>query len=145
MCHRAVARLACSSTSARAARAFVTDQLSAWGVTAEDSAHDRLADVALVTSELAGNAIKVCTGEEFWVSLVAHRDHVEMAVTDDDPDLARMLDPGPDASSGRGLVLVNALAERWGQYKKGDTKTVWARLTMPRGTALAQNCTLSAP
>ncbi len=143
MCHRAVARLACSPTSARAARAFVTDQLLAWGVTDEDIAHDRVADVVLVTSELAGNAMKVCTGEEFQVSLVAHRDHIEVAVTDDDPHSARMQDPGPEAPSGRGLVLVDALAERWGQYQRGETKTVWARLAVPAGTALARDCTLS--
>lgn len=110
MCHRAVARLACTPMSVRASRTFVTRQLAAWGVNADDSAATRVDDITLVMSELASNATKFCS-EEIEIALAAHRDHVEVAVTDDNPHLARLQRPGPEAPGGRGLLLVAALAE----------------------------------
>ncbi len=144
MCHRAVARLPCTAMSARASRTFVTRQLVAWGVNADDSAAGRFDDITLVISELAGNAAKFCT-QEIEISLVAHRDHVEVAVTDDNPHPARLQHPDPDTPGGRGLLLVDALAEQWGQHCPDHGKTVWARLALPPGSVLAQGCTLPLP
>lgn len=65
--------------SVQAARSFVAGQLVAWGAGASDSAHARVDDIKLVTSELVGNAAKFCQGE-IEVCLSSHRDHVEVAV-----------------------------------------------------------------
>ena len=70
--------------SVRASRTFVTKQLVGWGVDADDSAAGRLNDITLVMSELAGNATKFCR-TDIAISLVAHRDHIEVAVSDDNP------------------------------------------------------------
>ncbi len=37
-------------------------------------------------------------------------------------------DPGADAENGRGLLLVEALSERWGHFGYDGGKVVWARL-----------------
>ncbi|MFD7919155.1 ATP-binding protein [Streptomyces sp. NPDC059740] len=44
--------------------------------------------------------------------------------------------PGPEAASGRGLLLVEAFADRWGvRVEAHPRKVVWAELRLPRGTA----------
>lgn len=46
------------------------------------------------------------------------------------PELQR---PDPDSESGRGLLLVDALAERWGVTEgRFPRKTVWAELRVAR-------------
>jgi anti-sigma regulatory factor (Ser/Thr protein kinase) len=144
MCYRAVARLPCTPMSVRASRTFVTKQLVAWGVDADDSAAGRLDDITLVMSELAGNAAKFGR-TEIEISLVAHRDHIEVAVSDDNPRPARLQHPDPSTPAGRGLLLVEALAEQWGQRRPNQGKTVWARLALPPGSVLADGCTLAIP
>jgi anti-sigma regulatory factor (Ser/Thr protein kinase) len=142
MCQLATARLPCTSTSVRSARAFVTTQLSEWGVTASDVAHGRLADTLLVTSELVTNAVKFCT-DDVELRLVAHRQYIEIAVSDNNPKLAHVEHPGPLMPGGRGLRLVDAVAERWGQQGRSGGKTVWAHLFLPAGSALARGCVLA--
>jgi hypothetical protein len=39
-----------------------------------------------------------------------------------------MTAPDPTDASGRGLVIVSALAEEWGTRTAGAGKVVWARL-----------------
>jgi hypothetical protein len=36
--------------------------------------------------------------------------------------------PGPDTVTGRGLLLVDALTDRWGAERTGDGKVVWFEL-----------------
>ncbi len=142
MCHQASARLACIPLSVSASRTFVTNQLTAWGVAPHDKAHGRVADITLVTSELAANATKFGS-QDMEISLVAHGDHVQVAVTDNNPQAARLQQPGPATPGGRGLLLVDALAERWGQNHHKYGKTVWAHLALPAGSILGDGCTLT--
>ncbi len=82
-----------------ASRTFVTNQLTAWGVAPHDKAHGRVADITLVTSELAANATKFGS-QDMEISLVAHGDHVQVAVTDNNPQAARLQQPGPATPGG---------------------------------------------
>ncbi len=50
------------------------------------------------------------------IRITAHRDHIEIAVTDDNPGVAVVQAPDPDRLGSRGLAIVAALAERWGQH-----------------------------
>ncbi|HLI01219.1 MAG TPA: ATP-binding protein [Acidimicrobiales bacterium] len=143
MCHDAAVRLACTPRSVRAARTFVMDRLRGWGVAPTDVAHGRVADAVLVVSELVGNAVKNCS-QEVELRLVTHGDHIEVAVTDDNPEPAELKQPDPLTPGGRGLVLVDAIAEQWGQRRQAGHKTVWARLRVPPGSALATDCRLGA-
>lgn len=139
MCQRITARLACTPRSVRTARSFVADHLDGWGATTTDAAHGRIAGAVLVVSELVANAVKFCT-HEVELLLVAHRDRIEIAVTDDSPEPAVLKRPDPHLPGGRGLLLVDAVAEQWGQQRRRGRKTVWARLSIPPGSALAHNC-----
>lgn len=143
MCHELRVRLPCAASSVRAARSSISTELDAWGATQTDAAYDRVTDVVLVVSELVANAVRFCA-RDLDLLLVAHRDHIEIAVTDDNPQPAELQQPDPLTPSGRGLLLVDALAERWGQRQHGQGKTVWARLSVPPGSALGRNCTLPA-
>jgi anti-sigma regulatory factor (Ser/Thr protein kinase) len=51
-------------------------------------------------------------------------------VWDENFDLPKTTQPGPDDESGRGLMLVDALTERWGWDlpPSGRGKIVWALL-----------------
>lgn len=50
---------------------------------------------------------------------------VRVEVSDGLPEGPRLRDPGPQAESGRGLRLLEALAEGWGVVPHGDGKGVW--------------------
>ncbi|MBV9659857.1 MAG: ATP-binding protein [Acidimicrobiales bacterium] len=125
--------------SVRIARSITTAHLEAWGATIADVAHGQVADAVLIVSELVANAVRHCT-HELEVSLVCHRDRIEIAVTDDNPEPAVLKQPHPLVPGGRGLLLVDALAQQWGQQQVYGRKTVWARLSIPPGSALARNC-----
>ncbi|GHJ22641.1 hypothetical protein TPA0909_42550 [Streptomyces albus] len=92
---------------------------------------------AVVVAELASNAVRHCggIGRDFRLRLVlgvgpAAGGTLRVEVTDARAD--KRLPPGLPRSSGRGLVLVNALAERWGvRVNDAVTKTVWAQLRLP--------------
>jgi two-component sensor histidine kinase len=139
MCHEDFLELPCRSESARVGRRRVVERLGEWGITPDDVAYPQLHSVALVASELLTNAVKFCTGK-IRVNLTAHHDHIEIAVTDDNPQLAEVKHSDPLSTGGRGLQLVQSMAETWGQRRGDCEKTVWARLTIPAGSRVAYGC-----
>lgn len=139
MCHDATARLACTPRSVHTARAFVAARLEAWGATTTDVAYGRVADAVLIVSELVSNAVKF-RADHLELHLTAHRNRIEIAVIDDNPEPAVLKRPDPLTPGGRGLLLVDLLAEQWGQQQHAGHKTVWARLRVPPGSAIADNC-----
>jgi signal transduction histidine kinase len=55
--------------------------------------------------------------------------HTRIEVTDPDPRaLPTLLSATETAESGRGLTLVDAVAQRWGVTQRADSKTVWCEL-----------------
>lgn len=70
-----------------------------------------------IVAELAANAATHgrVSGRDFCLALLADADALRIEVTDTRRDgLPRLRPPTPDANSGRGLLLVEALADRWG-------------------------------
>jgi serine/threonine-protein kinase RsbW len=98
----------------------------------EFPAHPSLSqDVALVTSELVSNATRVAR-DRILVKVVANGDEVTVAVTDDGPGVPHLRHPEPDEPTGRGLLLVDAVADRWGvEPVEPHGKVVWARCSTP--------------
>jgi anti-sigma regulatory factor (Ser/Thr protein kinase) len=98
---------------------------------------DHLADSAqLIISELVTNAIKFATRVQAVVYL-RDGDAGDAAgkgvtpaieVGDDNKQLPAIVDAGIDDESHRGLVLVEALATRWGADVVEDGKMTWAHL-----------------
>ncbi|MEV7388540.1 MULTISPECIES: ATP-binding protein [unclassified Streptomyces] len=115
---------------ARLARLLATEQLRAWGLPLEDAAH--------VVAELAANAATHgrVAGRGFRLSMYVVGDTVRIEVTDTCGDRRpRTQQPSPDGENGRGLLIVEALADRWGVIPgPRPRKTVWAELTVTRST-----------
>lgn len=120
---------------ARLARRLATAHLLAWDVTPRT-----IVTAEQITAELATNAATHgrLSGRDFLLELRRTDDgnvlRIEVTDTRGDrlPSTQRQL-PAPDSESGRGLLLVEALADRWG-VAPGPVprKTVWAELDLVR-------------
>ncbi len=106
------------------ARAQVRQTLRQWGLT------EVLDDAELVVSELVANAVRHAATPV--VLTLAHRHgHLMIAVQDAAPD--RLPEPrsaGDEDAGGRGMLLVDRLAQRWGCCSAQDAKVVWAELAL---------------
>lgn len=118
----AATTLRATASSAGAARRFVNDVLVNRGM-------ERVADVAaLLTSELVTNAI-IHARSPVHLDLVMFASHVRVEVRDLSPaPPARRRDRPLAAVPGRGLELVEALANRWGAHVAPGGKCVWFEL-----------------
>lgn len=126
-----VIRLSSTPRGARLARRLAEQQLSAWGI---EYGSGTARTVALVTAELASNVITHgrLPGRDFRLALRLLPHAVRIEVTDTRPErLLPALSPAhPDATTGRGLLIVDAYAHRWGcTVRDACTKTVWAEVT----------------
>ena len=85
-------------------------------------------DVELLTTELVTNAVLHGGGLERFHLRVLERG-VRIEVADRSPSTPVVVHMSEDAGTGRGLVLVSHLAERWGIERAADGKVVWAEIT----------------
>ncbi|MFJ2261432.1 ATP-binding protein [Streptomyces sp. NPDC087844] len=120
---------------ARLARHLTVQQFTEWTGLPYDS--DPARAVALVTAELASNAVRhgSLPGRDFRLALHLLPDHLRVEVTDTRPErLPPAVTPqAADETSGRGLLLVQAYADRWGHtVHDAYTKTVWAEVSRAR-------------
>jgi anti-sigma regulatory factor (Ser/Thr protein kinase) len=140
VCHFLTRRLDCDPVSVGAGRHFVSDALAAWGLSSGGSKAAR-ADILLVTTELLSNAVKAASAPAVVLSVEGHRNRVDISVADDSPDPAVRLPTSIDAAGGRGLLIIDTLAEHWGQRGLGDgTKEVWAQVSIPAHSTLGVDC-----
>ncbi|GHJ38468.1 SpoIIE family protein phosphatase [Streptomyces sp. TS71-3] len=93
-----------------------------------------LDDLELLITEVVTNAL-VHADTEVDVRLREYPDHVRVEVRDSDPRspiLLANLGPGEagdaEAESGRGMLIVDALASAWGSSPAGRGKTTWFEL-----------------
>jgi anti-sigma regulatory factor (Ser/Thr protein kinase) len=92
-----------------------------------------LADLAetaeLLTSELVTNAVRASAtaGEHVRLWVTSDQASIVIHVWDSSNSMPIRQDSSPDKESGRGLLLVQALASGWGVYQESVGKTVWAR------------------
>ncbi len=94
--------------------------------------------VALVVGELAANAIQHgrVSGREFGLRLTLDRAAALLRVEVDDAASSKRLPATappsyPEGESGRGLLLVDVLAVRWGWTPRRPLgKTVWAEVSL---------------
>ncbi|MGN9818064.1 ATP-binding protein [Streptomyces sp. SD11] len=115
----------------RLARQLTVQQFTEW--TGLPYGSDPARAVALVTAELASNAVRhgSLPGRDFRLALHLLPGHLLIEVTDTRPErLPPAVTPQPaDKTSGRGLLLVQAYADRWGHtVHDAYTKTVWAEV-----------------
>jgi anti-sigma regulatory factor (Ser/Thr protein kinase) len=118
---------------ARLARRVAVREFTEWTGLPHDSGPART--VALVTAELTSNAVRhgSLPGRDFRLALLLLPDRFRVEVTDTRPErLPPPVTPQPtDETSGRGLLLVEAYAVRWGHaVRDAYTKTVWAEVRL---------------
>ncbi|MEV4379251.1 ATP-binding protein [Streptosporangium sp. NPDC049644] len=138
-------RFAATPEQVRPARVFVAELLG------DD--HPLRDDAVLLTSELATNAVEHSSGpvdarpldtgpvdppREFvvTVSFISHG----VLITVQDPGASEIpctRKPCPEATGGRGLMLVNDLATRWGFHRDSTGTVIWFEL---RSTGAAPGC-----
>ncbi|MFF8398820.1 ATP-binding protein [Streptomyces sp. NPDC016172] len=111
---------------ARLARLLATEQLRSWGLPLDPAQQ--------VVAELSANAATHgrVPGRDFRLLLYVVAATLRIEVTDTRGDrLPSPQLPCPDTESGRGLLLVDALADRWGVTPGlPPRKTVWAELDL---------------
>lgn len=113
----------CEPSTAEIGREFVRDALGAWHL-------DNLADgAALIVSELIANAVRHTPCRS--IRLVVRRPsatRVRVGVVDRAPSRLPVLGPhGVDEESGRGLLLIGAVADRWGYDLRGSGRRPWGK------------------
>jgi LuxR family transcriptional regulator, maltose regulon positive regulatory protein len=112
-------------TAAGAGRGFVEEVCGRWGL------QGLAGSAALLANELVTNAVvHARTALELRVELRGPR--LQVAVRDQDPDLARVLAAKEGTGRGLGLGIVDRVASAWGvRQDKAGGKTVWCTLELP--------------
>ncbi|MGW0856833.1 ATP-binding protein [Streptomyces sp. NPDC002690] len=116
--------------SVRTARDAVRDRLCAWEVPG-----DTCCDAVLLVSELATNAVLHTDSGHVLCGLTLTGDErrlrIELHDEDGPPVRPSGRRVGPGEESGRGLLLVQQLADSWGSARstRSEGKVVWAELT----------------
>lgn len=115
------------------ARSFVRRTLDEWGIT------ERADDIQTCVSELATNAVRHddTHGRSFLVTLSGSDGLVRIEVRDASNRRPRLQLPDSGSITGRGLLLVDQLADGWGvepQHPRG--KIVWTEFKITTGQGL---------
>ncbi|WP_405778401.1 ATP-binding protein [Streptomyces sp. NBC_00859] len=123
-------RFSATRRGARLARRLAAHQLDTWDVPYGSPVSE---SVALIVAELAANAALHgrVPGRDFALRLTygAGTGVIRVEVSDTHPGLPVRLHPAGDADGGRGLILVEAVAARWGvRERMGPGKTVFAEV-----------------
>ena len=110
--------------SAELARAAARVACRSWGVAeACDTA-------ALLTTELVGNSVRHARTRNLVLRLAMTPRRLRITMADGDPVLPALRERGPLDEGGRGLLLVQQLAERWGADPEPGGKAVWAEMRL---------------
>lgn len=141
MCRLASFALGSGTGAPAAARARTRDSLTGWEL-------DELGvDALLLVSELVTNAV-VHARTEVALSLAVADGGLEVAVRDAAADLslrprAAVMSPdapGSPVEGGRGLQLLELLAETWDVTPSAEGKQVWFRLPLPDAWPFRADC-----
>ncbi|MFI1738776.1 ATP-binding protein [Streptomyces sioyaensis] len=119
-------QLSATRRGARLARLLATEELRSWGLPFEAPAQ--------VIAELAANAAThgCVPGRDFRLVVLSDADTLRIEVTDARGERLPDLQASDVRESGHGLVLVDALADRWGVCRGPlPCKTVWAEFDLP--------------
>ncbi|WP_333776787.1 SpoIIE family protein phosphatase [Streptomyces sp. IBSBF 3136] len=112
------------------ARHMIRAAVRSWG------ARDRADEIELVADELITNALMHTEGSAIVTVRVLEGSgrRLRVEVEDSSSALPRRRDAGENGVSGRGLLLVDRLADVWGVEARGGGKAVWCEFAVPDGT-----------
>jgi sigma-B regulation protein RsbU (phosphoserine phosphatase) len=128
---KAERRFAAETSSVREARQFVADTL-------RDLPEEFVEDIVLLVSELATNSVNHARSP-FTLGIELDARSVRIEISDTADDLPRKRSPLMDEPYGRGLHIVDSLAESWGVGLGADGgKTIWVVVPVPVDANLSQ-------
>ncbi|MFF1548194.1 SpoIIE family protein phosphatase [Streptomyces sp. NPDC058291] len=109
------------------ARHMIRAAVRAWG------GRDRSDEVELVADELITNALMHTEGAAIVTlrALTGGERRLRVEVEDSSSALPRRREAGESGVSGRGLMLVDLLADAWGVEARGGGKCVWCEFGVP--------------
>ncbi|MGW6459047.1 SpoIIE family protein phosphatase [Streptomyces sp. NPDC055078] len=115
----------------RSARRMVRSAVRAWG------AGERADEIELAADELITNALlHTDDGATLTTRVLAGPERrLRVEVEDSSSALPRRRDAGESGVSGRGLLLVDRLADAWGVESRGTGKCVWCEFLVPDRTS----------
>ncbi|WP_225835752.1 SpoIIE family protein phosphatase [Streptomyces sp. NK08204] len=117
------------------ARRYVKRTLKAWNVAEEAD------EVMLIVSELVTNAL-VHTQGPVRFDLTLSGDRLRVAVSDSSPRTpVKPASLDWEATGGRGLLLVEAMAAAWGSVPLSGGKQVWGEITLASRSPAAEPAT----
>ncbi|WP_406454012.1 ATP-binding protein [Streptomyces sp. NBC_00876] len=124
-------RFSATRRGATLARRLAVWKLDTWGIPYGTPLSDT---VALLVAELAANSVLHgrVPGRDFELRLIFPYEGAVVRVEVSDTHQARpapsvVMQPDTDADGGRGLLIVETIAARWGVIDRvGPGKTVWA-------------------
>lgn len=109
--------------SVTAARNFVRRAL-------EGVPTDMAQTVELMVSELATNCVRHTDGN-FEISVEQDAEEIRVEAVDSGGGKPQLRSPGPSDPHGRGLLIVDALADAWGVDVARGQKFVWFTVPVP--------------
>ncbi|WP_030674211.1 SpoIIE family protein phosphatase [Streptomyces cellulosae] len=109
------------------ARHMIRAAVGAWG------AHPLSDEIELVADELITNALMHTEGPAIVTvrALTGSDRRIRVEVEDSSSALPRRREAGESHVSGRGLLLVDQLADVWGVEARGGGKVVWSEFVVP--------------
>ncbi|MEU5428248.1 ATP-binding protein [Streptomyces olivoreticuli] len=116
----------CSEETPGDARKAVRHTVLTWGLAQE------IADTAeLLVSELVTNAVIHAQGSDFCLVICrARHESLSVIVVDDGHGVPTRRASSDSATNGRGLILVDCLADGWGVHNLAHGKAVYFRLKL---------------
>jgi anti-sigma regulatory factor (Ser/Thr protein kinase) len=131
--YTATADLRPTARSVVTARRMVSELLTAWS-----APHDR-GDVELLVTELVANVIDHAGDESVLTVEVSLADTwLRITVVDGSAIRPVVRELDHTAVRGRGLQIVEAVADRWGADEHHGSKRVWVEVDAPPGASGAQ-------
>jgi anti-sigma regulatory factor (Ser/Thr protein kinase) len=92
-----------------------------------------LFNLRLLVTELVGNSVRhagLTAGDRITVDFDVDHSRVRVVVSDPGPGVTE-LEPVRPGTSGYGLFLVDALADRWGVEAGSPQSSVWFEIDLP--------------
>jgi anti-sigma regulatory factor (Ser/Thr protein kinase) len=114
-----------TGSSCGVGRRFVCETLDGWRIPEEV-----IEVAALVTSELVANAVNHAPPPGH-LQVQADDERVRIEVSDASERAPRMVRPGDAVAGGRGLLLIDRVATRWGWELCPPGKIVWCEVALP--------------
>jgi len=127
-----------STQTPLAVRAFLRAALSTWKL-------DGFGDVTeLLTDELVSNVVRH-VNTPMTVRALRQPAWIRVEVEDPSPTPPVIRRPEPFDDHGRGMLLVDGLASRWGTTVRDDGKTVWFEIDIATATEEIHGNTTDLP